>query len=58
MASFNTVDVEAVIPQQAVTVQLANTVKGELFLTVMEYSFGTSRISAWPISAMSRAELY
>ena len=34
MAGFDAVDVQAVIPQQAITVQLADAVESELFLTI------------------------
>ena len=43
MASFDAVDVQAVVPQQAVTVGLTNAVEGELFLFV-------DRVLVWHIA--------
>ena len=58
MAGFDAVDVQAVIPQQAVTVQLADAVESELFLTIDGVLVRYVADQRSPISAMSRAELY
>ena len=58
VTGLDAVDVQVAAPQQAVAVNLADLVKGELFSLCSAYSSGTSRISARLSSAMSRAVLY